>query len=273
MDERAIGIFDSGLGGLCALREALNILPGENIVYFGDSGRVPYGSRSYDIIQKYAHQAMNFLISKNVKIVLVACGTVASVAIDYLKESFPHIPIIGVVEAACEKALEIAKAKQNKNIGVIGTEATITKGAYKKRIFELDESCKVYGKACPLFVPLVECGHLDGDEITKLAAEFYLSEFKHLNLSSLVLGCTHYPFIKNTIGDIVNTELIDVSLEAVHRLKNELEIRNMTNNSGKKEAPDIYVSDDEVQGFSRIASNFLGYDISADVKKIDIEKY
>ncbi|MCL2814216.1 MAG: glutamate racemase [Oscillospiraceae bacterium] len=272
MDKRAVGIFDSGLGGLCAVREAVKMLPGENIVYFGDSGRVPYGSRSYDIIQKYARQAVSFLKSKDTKIVLVACGTVSGVAMDYLKETFSDIPLIGVVEAACVKAVGIARKTQNKKIGVIGTEATITKGAYKKYISGLDENCTVYAKACPLFVPLVECGHLDGDEITRLAARRYLGEFQNLNLSSLVLGCTHYPFIKNTIGEIVNTELIDVGLEAVHVLKKELEARNLSNTPETKGAPLIYVSD-EALNFSRIASNFLGFDISGGVTKIDIEKF
>ena len=271
MDKRAIGIFDSGLGGLCAVREALNALPGENIVYFGDSGRVPYGSRSYEIIRKYARQAVNFLRSKEVKIVLVACGTVSSVAMDYLKETFFDIPIIGVVEAACQKAVSLAQKKQNKKIGVIGTEATIAKGAYKKRIAELDGACEVYAKACPLFVPLVECGHTDGDEITKLAAQKYLGEFQNIDLSSVVLGCTHYPFIKNTIGEIVDAEPIDVGLEAVHMLAGELEQRGLSNTPGKKEAPKIYLSD-EALNFSRIASNFLGFEISG-AKKIDIEKF
>ena len=284
-DTRPVGIFDSGLGGLCAVREAVKILPNEDIVYFGDSGRVPYGSRSYDIIQKYARQDMNFLISKNVKIVLVACGTITSVAINSLKEMFPDVPIIGVVEAACEKAVGIAEKKQNKNIGVIGTEATISKGAYKKYIAELDETCEIYSKACPLFVHLVEQGHIDNgeisDEITKLTAEVYLSEFKDLNLSSLILGCTHYPFIKNTINNVINvinnsnqnqTELIDVGLEAVYSLKNELEKRNLLNEAGRKGGLDVNISD-EVLNFSKIASNFLGFDISSGVTKIDIEKY
>ena len=274
-DTRPIGIFDTGLGGLCAVREALKILPGEDIIYFGDSGRVPYGSRSYDIIKKYSIQDMNFLISKNVKIILIACGTVSSVAIHDLKEIFFDIPILGVVETACEKAVGIAKAKQNKNIGVIGTEATISRGAYTKYINELDETCEVYGKACPLFVPLVEYGHTDGDEITKLAAEKYLRELKDLNLSSLILGCTHYPLIKNTIGEIINfnnkTELIDVGFEAAHKLKQELTERNLLNDRNRKGALDIYVSD-EAHSFSRIASNFLGFEVPG-VTAVDIEKY
>ena len=259
-DTRPVGIFDSGLGGLCAVREAIKILPGEDVVYFGDTGRVPYGSRSYDIIKRYARQDMNFLIENNVKMILIACGTVASVAIDYLKEIFPDIPIIGVVETACEKAVAIAGETQNKNIGVIGTEATISKGMYKKYISELDSGCEVYSKACPLFVHLVENGHInDDDMITKSAVEYYLSEFKDLNLSSLILGCTHYPMIKNIINGVVNdkngkTELIDVGLEAAYRLKQELTEKNLLNDTDRKGALDIYISDEPLN-FSSILIN------------------
>jgi len=275
---RPVGIFDSGLGGLCAVREALKIMPNEDIVYFGDTGRVPYGSRSYNIIKKYARQDINFLISKDVKMILISCGTVSSVAIDYLRETFPDVPIIGVVETACEKAIEIAGERKNKNIGIIATEATISKGMYKKYISELDLSCKVYSKACPLFVPLVENGHIsDNDGITKLTAELYLNEFKDLNLSSLILGCTHYPMIKNIIDGVINdkngkTELIDVGLEAAYKLKQELAERNLLNDTNSKGRLDIYISDEGLN-FKNIASSFLGFDTSSDVTKIDIEKY
>lgn len=287
---RPVGIFDSGLGGLSSVREALKILPGENIVYFGDTGRVPYGSRSYDIIQKYARQDVNFLISKDVKMILISCGTVSSVAIDYLHEEFPDIPVIGVVESACKKAAGIVKTSGNKKIGVIGTQATISTGAFENYINTLDNSCEVYGQACPLFVPLVENGYTQDDNmITKLVAEEYLNELKDLNLSSLILGCTHYPMIKNTINEIINntactqnqknnknhenhTILIDVGFEAAYRLKQELLQKNLLNNIDKKGQLDIYISD-EGQNFKNIASAFLGFDIKSDVVKIDIEKY
>lgn len=275
INSNPVGIFDSGLGGLCAVREALKILPCEDIVYFGDTGRVPYGSRSYDIIKKYARQDINFLISKNVKMILIACGTVASVAIDYLKEAFPDVSIVGVVETACEKSVEIAQEKQNKNIGVIGTEATISRGAYKKYIAELDKTCEAYGKACPLLVPLVENGHINyDDKITKSAAEYYLSELKDLDLSSLILGCTHYPMLKDIIGGVMGerTELIDVGLEAVYKLKRELTEKNLLNGENRKGRLDIYISDEGIN-FRKIASNFLGFDINSGVTKIDIEKY
>ena len=277
---RPVGIFDSGLGGLCAVREALKILPGEDIIYFGDTGRVPYGSKSYALIKKYARQDMNFLISKDVKIILVSCGTVSSVAINDLREYFPDVPIIGVVESACEKAVETANIKKNKKIGIIATEATISKGMYKKYINNLDETCEVYSKSCPLFVPLVEYGHIsDDDIITKAAADLYLKEFKDLNLSSLILGCTHYPMIKDIIGGVVNsgnknnkTELIDAGYEAAYTLKKELSEKNLLNDTERKGSLNIYISD-EVLNFSKIASNFLGFDIKSGVEKIDIENF
>ncbi|MCL2157904.1 MAG: glutamate racemase [Oscillospiraceae bacterium] len=271
MDKRPIGIFDSGLGGLCAVREAQRLLPFEDIIYFGDSGRVPYGSRSYETIKKYGRQDANFLKSKGVKIILAACGTVSSVAMDYLKESFSDIPIIGVVEAACEQAVKLSAQTQNKNIGIIATEATISKGAYEKKIAELDGDLKVYSRACPLFVPLVEGGHLGKDKITKLAAEHYLSEFRGLQLSSLILGCTHYPMIKAAIGEIVQTRLVDVGLCAIQKLSSELLERNLENESGKKGNLELYVSD-KAPNFSRIASEFLGEPVSG-VTEVEIEKY
>ena len=272
MNKKAIGIFDTGLGGLCAVRETLKILPGEDIIYFGDTGRVPYGSRSYEIIKKYARQDINFLISKDVKIILIACGTVSSVALDYLRAEFADVPILGIIESACEKSVKIAEAAGNKKIGIIGTQATISRGAFGQYIHALDNSCEVYGQACPLFVHLVENGHIkDDDIITKATAEYYLSELKDLSLSSLILGCTHYPMIKNIIGEVIKTELIDAGAEAAYKLKQEMIEKNLLNN-GETGSLEIFISD-EGMNFSEIASSFLGFDIKSGISKIDIENY
>ena len=270
----AIGVFDSGLGGLCAVREILKIMPSEDIIYFGDTGRVPYGNKSYENIRKYGRQSVNFLLSKNVKIILVACGTVSSVALDDLRGQFPHIPIIGIIEGACDKAVSISQSSQNKKIGVIGTQATISKGSFTDYIHASDPSCEVYGKACPLFVPLVENGHID-DDITRMAAELYLSELRKLNLSSLILGCTHYPMISSAIGEAIQTELIDAGVEAAHVLKKILvsnEHCNTNNNNNSRGNLSIFISD-EGMNFSAIASGFLGFDIKSGISKIDIENY
>ena len=266
-----IGVFDSGLGGLCAVREILKIMPDEDIIYFGDPGRVPYGNKSYENIRKYGRQSVNFLLSKNVKIILVACGTVSSVAIDDLREQFPQVPIIGIIEGACEKAVQISQSSQNKRIGIIGTQATISKGSFTEYIRARDQSCEVYGKACPLFVPLVENGHID-DDITKMAADRYLHEFRSLNLSSLILGCTHYPMITPAISGAIQTTLIDAGAEAAHMLKKVLSSTKPTNLNKDRGKLEIFISDEGIN-FAEIASGFLGFDIKSEISKVDIENY
>ena len=270
MNDNAIGVYDTGLGGLCAVREILKILPDENIIYFGDTGRVPYGSRSYETIKKYSRQSINFLLKKNVKIILIACGTVSSVALEDLRDEFPGVKILGVIESACVKAARIAGIKKNKKIGVIGTQATVSRGAFEQYIRGLDSSCEVYGQACPLFVPLVENGHLN-DEIARLAAEKYLSKLRELKLSSLILGCTHYPMIKDIIGEVIKTELIDAGAEAAHKLKQEMLENNLLNDNGAGRL-EIFISDEGMR-FSEIAANFLNYDVKSNIFKIDIENY
>ena len=270
MNKNAVGVFDSGLGGLCAVREILKILPGEDIIYFGDTGRVPYGNKSYETIKKYGRQSVNFMLSKSVKIILAACGTVSSVALDDLRAEYAGVPVFGVIESACEKAVKLAGITGNKKIGVIGTQATISRGAFGHYINKLDNSCEVYGQACPLFVPLVENGHIN-DEITRLAAEKYLHDLKNLNLSSLILGCTHYPMIKNIISEVIETELIDAGAEAAYKLKHEILEKNLLNNSGNGSL-EIFISDEGMK-FSEIASGFLGFDAKASIFKLDIENY
>ena len=267
----AIGVFDSGLGGLCAVREILKILPDEEIIYFGDTGRVPYGNKSYENIKKYGRQSVNFLIDKNVKIILAACGTVSSVALNYLRAEFPDVPILGIIESACDKAVEICRESGNKKIGLIGTQATVSSGAFGEYIRGLDSSCEIYSRACPLFVPLVENGCLN-EEITKMAADKHLSGLRELNLSSLILGCTHYPMIAGVIGETVQTRLIDAGLEAARKLRQSLTETGCARPSGSKGGLQIFISD-EGMNFSEIASAFLGFDIKSRIFKTDIEKY
>jgi len=267
----AIGVFDSGLGGLSAVREILKILPGEDIIYFGDTGRVPYGNRSYEIIKKYGRQSVNFLLSKNVRIILAACGTVSSVALGDLRGEFPGVPILGIIEGACEKAVRLAAESGNKKIGVIGTPATSSKGAFGDYIRALDNSCEVYGKACPLFVPLVENGHIR-DALAKNAAELYLRELRELKLSSVILGCTHYPMLAEVIGGAVQTELIDAGAEAARRLAMSNEQLAISGRKEGRGSLEIFISD-EGMNFSEIASDFLGFDIKSGISKVDIEKY
>ncbi len=258
-----VGIFDSGLGGLTAVKEFRNLSPKEDLVYFGDTGRVPYGTRSADTIIKYALQDASFLISKGVEAILVACGTVSTTALPHLKEAF-KIPIMGVVEPAAEAAVN---STSNGKIAVIGTSATIRSGAFKSTIHGLDSTITVIQNDCPLFVPLVENGFVARDcKITRLACEHYLKEIKASGADTLILGCTHYPIISEIISDILpNVKLINAGAEAAAKL---------VSSTGKKEGSSkthYYVSDD-IHMFCSSASLFLGSDITGQVSRIDIEK-
>ncbi|MBQ7751596.1 MAG: glutamate racemase [Clostridia bacterium] len=269
MDNRSIGVFDSGLGGLTAVKQIMAELPNESIVYFGDTGRVPYGSRSRETIIKYSKSDINFLLSKDVKLIVVACGTVSSVALPVLKSTVP-ITMIGVVEAAASAAIEATK---NNRIGVIGTKGTIKSGAYEKYIALKNPEIKTFSKACPLFVPLVENGHFD-TMVAELVVEEYLTEIKESGIDTLILGCTHYPLLKNTIarfmGDSVT--LIDAGAEVAKLLKKTLEKEDILAEKPANDQFKYYVSDD-VDGFESLGGMFLERTLSNKVEKIDIEKY
>lgn len=260
-----IGIFDSGLGGLTAYREVRRLLPDEDIVYFGDTGRVPYGTRSKETITKYALQDMRFLMTRQIDAVLVACGTVTSTAIDVLRASW-DIPIIGVIDGAAVTAVRLTK---NKRIGVVATSATINSHSFKKKLAGLDPELEITERACPLFVPLVESGFIsEDDEVTRLVAERYLADIKADGCDTLILGCTHYPVIAKTISKVLpGVNIVSSSLEAA---KVMAEVRkNAAKGSGSTE---FFVSD-EPCGFETIASIFLETRLGHDVTRIDIEKY
>ena len=259
-----IGIFDSGLGGLTTVKEIMTLSPNASLVYFGDTGRVPYGTRSFDTIKRYAMQDAAFLVSKNVDAIVVACGTVSTTALSHLKENF-DIPVVGVVEPS---AVAAVKATKNKKVAVIGTTATIRSGAYEKEIRAIDPSITVISQACPLFVPLVENGFVDkNDPITALTVERYLSEIKNSGADTLILGCTHYPIISEAIAEYLpSVTLINSGAEAA---KEAMRLIN-----AKDEEPSIsyFVSDDPTS-FENNASRFLGSAISGSVTKVNIEEY
>lgn len=268
MDNRAIGIFDSGLGGLTCVKEIMRLLPGEDVIYFGDTGRVPYGTRSPETITKYSVSDVNFLKTFDIKAVVIACGTVSSIAIEHLQSKF-DLPIIGVVEPAAQAA---SKATRNNKIGIIGTSGTIASGKYKERIKELSPQSEVVQTACPLFVPLVENGYLN-HQATKLIAEEYLSEIKSSSADTLILGCTHYPLIKPLIGDIMGKDvtLIDPGYETAAFLRDYLISHNMQSDR-KTAGYNFYVSD-KVASFEAVGGMFLGREIKGQVHTVDIEKY
>lgn len=270
MKNAPIGVFDSGLGGLTAVRELKNVLPNENIIYFGDTGRVPYGTRSEATIKRYAMQDAKFLLKHNVKMIIAACGTVSSVAVN-LKHDLP-IPFTGVVSPTCFAA---AKATKSKKIGVIGTSATINSHSYRDLIKQFDSEIEVIEQDCPLFVPLVENGFIDKDDmIVRLVIERYMAKIKDAGADTVILGCTHYPIIKDAISSVMGNDitLIDSGKETAIYASKILKENDLLNESAGNGTSEFYVSDTP-EGFETIASVFLGENVSHKVEQINIELY
>lgn len=270
MDNRPIGIFDSGLGGLTAVKELRKVLPNEDILYFGDTGRVPYGTRSREIIVKYASQDMNFLMKHHVKAVVAACGTVSSTAKE-IGEGL-GVPYIDVLAPTAQAAVEESR---NKKIGVIATSATIASGSFVKAIKSIDEGVAIYTKACPLFVPLVENGFIEKDnKVTKMVAEQYLADIRVSGADTLILGCTHYPIIAELISGVMGgVKLIDSGRETARHLALVLKNENLLNAQAHTPKVKYFVSD-TVEAFKSVAGIFLGGSSGImDVERIDIEKY
>ncbi len=197
MRYRAIGIFDSGVGGLTVFKEVARLLPGENLIYLGDTARVPYGTKSVKTVQRYAVEAAEFLVEQGVKLLIVACNTASAVALPLLRERF-NLPVIGVIEPGARRAA----ASMNRRIGVIGTEGTISSGRYPEAIHQLVPDAEIFSVACPLFVPLAEEGWAD-HEIARLTALEYLQPLITARIDTLVLGCTHYPLLRNTLSRVL----------------------------------------------------------------------
>ena len=240
MDNRPIGIFDSGVGGLTVAKEIIKTLPNENIVYFGDTARVPYGAKSKDVVTKYSKQIVRFLLTKNVKAIIVACNTVSSNSLDALRRTF-DIPFIGVVEPGVKSVLETTK---NKRVGIIGTEATIRSGMYGRLIHDADSTIEVFSKPCPLFVPLAEEGWYDND-VARMTAELYLDELISCGIDTLLSGCTHYPLLKHCIGETIGeaVKIVDPAKNTADALRIILEKNNMLNDGSEKPTNIFYVSD------------------------------
>ncbi len=270
MSDNPIGVFDSGLGGLTAVKELTKVLPNEDIIYFGDTSRVPYGNRSKETIKRYAMQDAYFLLSKNVKMIIAACGTVSSVAVE-LDEELP-VPFTGVVKPT---ALAAVKATKNGRIGVIGTTATINSNSYQKEIQKQNKDLYVISQDCPLFVPLVENGFISkDDEIVRLIIERYLKKLKDEKVDTIILGCTHYPIIKNAISYVMgdNITLIDSGKETACFSAEIIKGLGLQTEKSTKGNCHFYVSD-TTEGFSKNAELFLGTNVSHNVDRIDIEKY
>lgn len=270
MDNRPIGVFDSGLGGLTAVKELLRIMPHENIIYFGDTGRVPYGSRSRETIRKYAAQDAAFLKSNKVKMIVAACGTVSSVAGD-LGDGL-GVPYTGVLQPTARAA---AAATENGRVGVIGTTATIRSGSYRRALAEIDPGITAFERDCPLFVPLVENGFIgDDEEVTRLVAERYLSPLREAGVDTLILGCTHYPIIQRIISRVMGdgVTLIDSGRETALACSGMLKEHDLLCGRDSAGECSFFVSD-RVEGFAQIAEIFLGRDVKSDVSHVDINQY
>ena len=274
MDNRPIGVFDSGLGGLTGVRELRRRLPREEIIYFGDTGRVPYGSRSPETILQYARQDIAFLLSKNVKCIMAACGTVSSTYPAAEAAELP-VPYLGVVDAA---AREAAFATRSRRIGVIGTAATIRSRSYESLLRRLVPGVEITARPCPLFVPLVESGYVDGSapdrqQVTRLVIAQYLTELRDAGVDTLILGCTHYPLLQGMIGEFMGRDvaLIDPGKAAAHRLERLLSERGLRADREAGQAH-FYVSDTP-DNFVQTADLFLGEYRGGPVEQIAIDKY
>ncbi len=265
-----IGVFDSGVGGLTVAREIMRHLPNEDIVYFGDTARVPYGNKSKDNIIRYSKQIINFLKTKGVKAIVIACNTASAQALDVVQAEY-DIPIIGVVEPGAKAALEVTEAKK---VGVIGTEGTVRSGMYEKVIQGMQPDVSVVTKACPLFVPLVEEGFKD-HPVTEEIIDFYLASLKESDIDSLILGCTHYPLLRSKIMEYVGDKikLVNPAYETAMDLKKLLKEYDMENPDieGDHGSYSFYVSD-AADKFKQFANSILPYDIET-TKQINIEEY
>ena len=271
MDQRPIGVFDSGLGGLTAVHSLWRILPEEDLIYFGDTARVPYGGRSRETILKYARQDVRFLRSFDLKAILIACGTVTTTSLDILQAE-NDLPMVGVVEPTCRRAALVTK---NRRVGLIATAASVRSGAYEAALRRLDPEIRVFSRACPLLVPLVENGRVrPGDVVIEAVAREYLAPLKEAGVDTLILGCTHYPLLTDVIGGIMGpgVELVSAGEESAFELKRMLKARDLRADETRRGETVFYVSD-RVEDFEQTASLFLQEDLRHTARRIDIEQY
>ncbi|NMB34406.1 MAG: glutamate racemase [Clostridium sp.] len=268
MDNRPIGIFDSGLGGLTVLKEIKNLLPEESLVYFGDSGRSPYGTKSKEIIIKYTFQDIRFLLNQDIKMIVIACNTASACSIDMVKRSF-DIPVVEVIKPG---SISAVRATVNKKVGVIGTVATVDSGVYERAINKIEPTIEVYQKACPMFVPLAEEGWWENNIAQKIAEEYLLS-LKEKGIDTLVLGCTHYPLLHNTIAKVMGdgVKLVNSALEAAKAVKEVISKNNYGRDKGIAPVHRYYTSD-SVEKFESLGNSILNKKIRS-AEKVDIERY
>ena len=272
MDTRPIGVFDSGVGGLSVLREVTRLLPGEDIVYFGDVGRVPYGNRSREVIYRYSSEDLRFLRDKGVKFIVAACGTASSVIDAALIRQLP-VPYTGVIEPTARAAVTATK---NKKVGIIGTAATIKSGSFVRALAAIDPAIETRGQGCPLLVPLVENGYIDFEnKVTRLVLEEYLRRFDGFEMDTLILGCTHYPLLKPIIQDLLGPgiTLIDSGAATAAYVRELLAKQGLLSGRESGGAARYYISE-HTETFAETAKIFLGHGIEAEyaVAEVPLEE-
>ena len=274
MSWQAIGIFDSGVGGLTVLRELTRALPQEDTIYFGDTARVPYGTKSPDTVIRYSQEIASFLIKRDIKLLVVACNTASAVALPTLRRTLP-VPVVGVIEPGAKRAVEVTRSGV---VGVIGTSGTIRSSAYSRAIKRLNPSVSVLARPCPLFVPLAEEGWTDND-VARMTAGLYLEELRQAGVDTLVLGCTHYPLLKKIIADVMGPEvtLVDSAEETARTVAAILHDKKMLRQPAEHGNHHYYVTDVPA-GFIRVGNRFLGgklgdvYQVSLDDERQAQEK-
>ena len=273
-DTRPIGVFDSGIGGLTVLREIWKVLPGESTIYFGDNSRAPYGNKARSTIIRYSLQNMEFLKSKDVKMIVIACNTASAYAYEALKDK-AEVPVVEVVTPGAEGAI---KATRNGKIGIIGTKATISTGVYKKAVERCAErqgksNIEIYQATCPLFVSLAEEGWWDND-VTRLTAKEYLTPLKEAGIDTLVMACTHYPLLAKVIGETMGEgiTLVNTGEAAASVVRSVLEENDMTSSGTAAPGKEFYTSDDAAM-FESIATPFLGEGLPSGTKQFSTDVY
>lgn len=263
LENSPIGVFDSGIGGLTVLRALTETMPHESFIYFGDTARVPYGTKSGPVVKQFALQDSFFLLKYNVKLIVAACNTASAVALDFLCQRL-SVPVIGVIEPGAKAAVDSCR---DKPIGVIGTDATISSKSYQKHLRAMKPDVKVLVKPCPLFVPMIEEGLTKG-KIPRMVVEHYLAELKEVG--SLILGCTHYPLLQGAIADFMGAEveIVDSPRATAETVKNELAVRGMLKQEGEPEIG--FFASDISPGFLEQSSRFFGGELPK-VEKVEFE--
>jgi len=260
-NDSAIGVFDSGIGGLTVLHQIIEALPKENTVYLGDTARAPYGTKSVETVLSYSFENCRFLVEKDVKLVVVACNTSTAIALDQLKVKL-SLPVIGVIEPGVRGAI---KSTRSKKVGVIGTEATIQSGAYTRALKAADPAIEIYSRACPLFVPLVEEGWTD-NEVVEMTVKAYLGSLQQSGIDTLILGCTHYPLLKKAIKKFIGNDvrLVDSAEETAREVASVLKTKAIARQTGKG-GHSFFVTD-APDRFIKVGRRFLGEKVESAVR-------